>query len=137
MPHERRELLQPAGGIEPLPIPAQQAADREAVAQAVQPRRRNTVGHRQLKRADELAEGLAGGASANAARTVEGKQRLGIDDRPIAVSTLQLLLKQRGDPRSVRNETALAELAGADHQQVTLGVDVAQAQSARFPDAQP
>jgi hypothetical protein len=30
-----------------------------------------------------------------------------------------------------------AELAGADHQQITLAVDVAQAQSARFPDAQP
>ena len=85
----------------------------------------------------ELAEGLAGGASANAARTVEGKQRLGIDDRTIAVSTLQLLLEQRGDPRSVRNETALAELAGAHHQQITLAVDVAQAQSARFTDAQP
>ena len=74
------------------------------MAQAVQPRRRNTVGHHQLKRADELAEGLAGGAGANAARTVEGKQRLGIDDRAIAVSTLQLLLKQRGDPRSVERD---------------------------------
>jgi hypothetical protein len=36
MSHERRELLQPAGGIEPLPIPAQQTADREAVAETVQ-----------------------------------------------------------------------------------------------------
>ena len=35
--HEGRELVQPGRGVEPLPIPAQQAADREGVSQAVQP----------------------------------------------------------------------------------------------------
>ena len=44
MSRERRELMEPGGGVQPLAIPAQQAADGEGVSQAVERWRRDSVG---------------------------------------------------------------------------------------------
>ena len=68
---------------------------------------------------------------------VEGEQRLLAAGRAVLRAPLELLGEQLGDPRSVRNETALPELPAPDDEQVTGRVDVADSQSARLAGAQP
>jgi hypothetical protein len=47
---------------------------------------------------------------------VEREQRLLPVDRAIAVAPFELLAEERGDPRPVRNKTALPELSTSHHE---------------------
>src|ERR1035441_258175 len=129
--------MQPGRWVQTVAIPTQQAADGEAVTETVQRWRRDPIGHRQVEREDEPVKRLAGSARMHRACAVEGEQRLIAADRPAAMPSLQLLRDERSDPRSVRHESALAELPAAHDEQVTGRVDVAEAQSARLAGAEP
>src|ERR1700681_3563355 len=68
---------------------------------------------------------------------VEREQRLLVAARSALAAPFELLAQERGDPRSVRNETALAELPAADHDEITARVDVTQPQPAHLAGAEP
>ena len=78
-------------------------------------------------------EGLAGGARVHAASAVEAEQRPVF--RPAAA--LDVAGDELGDARAVGDEAALAELAAAHDEDAPLGVDVADAEPACLPGAQP
>src|SRR5450755_282346 len=108
--------MQPRRWVQPLAIPAQQAADGEAVPEAVQPRWRDPGRHRQVEREHKLVERLAGVVRTDAVDAVEREQRRLLIKRPSTAAALELLVEQRSDPRPVRDEAALPELpASHDH----------------------
>jgi hypothetical protein len=105
------------------------------MAEAVQPWWRDAVGHGQIERQHKLMKRLAGVVWVDAALAVEGEQRLLAARRPFFSAALELLAEERGDPRAVRYQSALAELPAADDEQITGGVDIAKEQSARIGGA--
>src|SRR5947209_11553384 len=137
MPHEGRQLMEPARRVEPLAVPAQQTPHRERMTEIVQPWRRDAGGNGESEGADQRMEGLAGGAGMNAAAAVEAEQRCrGVRLRMGSSAPLDLGADQRGDAGAVGNEAALPELAPSHDQQAAVGVDIAQAQPAGLARAQ-
>src|SRR5205814_8069124 len=132
---EGGQLVQTDRRVQALAVPAEQAADREAVPKAVQRRRGNPVGDGQVEGCDEAVEDRGGGAGSDAAAPVEAEQRSVGPGRAGGRAALGVLLDQLGDARPVRDEAALAELAAGDHEQATAGVDVAEAKPARLSGA--
>lgn len=128
--------MQPGGRVKPLAIPAQQASDRERVAQAVQPWCGHSGGRREPQRACQLSERSAGGLPGDARVPVEGEQRRVVIKPPASGATLELLVDQRAYPWAVRDQAALAELAALDDQQLAAAINVADAQRARLTAAQ-
>jgi hypothetical protein len=95
--------MQPRGRVKPLPIPAQQTAHGERVAQAVQPGWRYAGGGCEPERSRQLGERGAGGLPGDAGVPVEGEQRRVLVELPATIAALELLVDQRPDPRAVRN----------------------------------
>src|SRR5215831_12436864 len=83
-------------------------------------------------------ERMAGGAWMNTAVPVEGEQRrLVVRTQVLSSTTPDLAADQFGDAWTVRDKTALAELAAPHHEQVALRIDIAQAKTAGLTGAQP
>ena len=82
-------------------------------------------------------ERVGSGPRMDVARAVEREQRRRVVVRAVVAATLDVVAEERGDPRAVGNEPALAELAAAHDQQIAIGVDVAEPQSADLAAAQP
>src|SRR5260370_25909111 len=136
MAHESGQPMELALRVEALAIPAEQAADRERMTEAVQRRRRGSVGDGEVEGRDEVVEGRAGGARVDAALPVEGEQR-SVRPGPAALPAAPgMVPDQDGDPRPGRDEPALAELAAAHDEQLPAGVDVAKAQPACLAGSQ-
>jgi hypothetical protein len=131
--HEGGELKQPRRRVDALPIPAQQAAHREGVPQAVKPGRCDAVGDGEGQLGNEPVEDLACGAGVHAAAMVETEQRRIGCCGSLGSSALDLGGEEFADARPVRDEAALAELAAAHDEQLPVGVHVAEAQAARLP----
>jgi len=118
MPHEGGELVKLGRGIQAFAIPAEQAPDCERMTQAVQPGRRDAVGHGQAEGAGQLAEDRTGRAGMDAVVPVESEQQGIGSGRPAGLAASGLLVDQRGDARPVRDEPAFAELAAAHDEEL-------------------
>ena len=134
MAHERGESVEPFGRVDPFAIPAQQAPNGERVPQAMQPWRRHSLGDAEFEARNEVMECLACGAWMHAAAAIEAEQRV-VDGT--ARSSFGLPGEEFSDAWSVWDETALAELAAPHHEELAVGVDVAQSQPASLTGAEP
>jgi hypothetical protein len=72
-------------------------------------------------------ERSAGAVRVDGALAIEGEQRCLVVERAGAAATIELLVEQLTNPRAVRDQTTLAELAAPDDQQAVLDIDVADA----------
>ena len=135
MPHERRQPVEPAGGIDALPIPTQQAPHRERVAQRVQPWGGDAGGDREVELHGESMEHLAWRHRVNAPGAVEAEQRIPAGTCS-AATPHDVAGQQFTDARPVRDEAALAELAARTTMSLTFGVDIVDAKPTRLPGSQ-
>jgi hypothetical protein len=103
------------------------------VAEAVEHRRADALWDREGEHLNEPVEYLARAPRVDAAPTVEAEQRIVI----ASATALELASEELTDARPMGDEAALAEFAPADNEELTLGVDIADAQAARFPCSQP
>src|SRR5450756_2003387 len=123
--------MEPRRRVQALAIPAQQAGDRERMAQIMEPRRCDSLGDSEPEPRDEMVERLAGGTRMHAATPIEGEERgVGRKCRVGGSAPLELLPQERAHARPVGDEPALAELAAADDEEVALDLDVADAEPA-------
>ena len=83
-------------------------------------------------------EHLTGGAGMHAPAPVEAEQRrVVVRTAPSARRRATLLGDQLADPGTVRDEPGLAELAATHYEEISLRVDITEAQPADLTGAQP
>ena len=124
-------------GVDALPVPAQQASDREGVAQAVEPGRGCPVGDGEAQVADQPGEYGAGAVTGDAGAPVEREQRRVTGQPPVPGAAGELLADQLADPRTVRDQAGLAEFAALDDKQLAVAVDIAGRRAHASPPRRP